>query len=124
MSYCVRLHPEEQHVVLAGTQDKKIQQWDLETGDMVQVGGRALWVGTAGCTGVQARGVWLQRVEWCGWAWARAGAFRPAAAHLLCAPSTCPRLLPPRPPPCHSTPPTHPPPLYRSTTTTWPPSTP
>lgn len=42
MSYCVRLHPEEQHVVLAGTQDKKIQQWDLESGDMVQVreGGR------------------------------------------------------------------------------------
>lgn len=37
MSYCVRLHPEEQHIVLAGTQDKKIQQWDLNTGDMVQV---------------------------------------------------------------------------------------
>lgn len=37
MSYCVRLHPEEQHIVLAGTQDKKIMQWDLNTGDMVQV---------------------------------------------------------------------------------------
>ncbi|PRW45460.1 pre-mRNA-processing factor 17-like isoform X1 [Chlorella sorokiniana] len=37
MSYCVRLHPEEQHVVLAGTQEKKIMQWDLNTGDMVQV---------------------------------------------------------------------------------------
>ncbi|EFN53026.1 hypothetical protein CHLNCDRAFT_32300 [Chlorella variabilis] len=36
MSYCVRLHPEEQHIVMAGTQDKKIQQWDLNTGDMVQ----------------------------------------------------------------------------------------
>ncbi len=36
MSYCVRLHPEEQHIVMAGTQDKKICQWDLESGDMVQ----------------------------------------------------------------------------------------
>lgn len=42
MSYCVRLHPEEQNVVLAGTQEKKIMQWDLDTGDMVQVGGRGV----------------------------------------------------------------------------------
>ncbi len=30
-----------QHIVLAGTQDKKIQQWDLNTGDMVQVYARS-----------------------------------------------------------------------------------
>ena len=55
MCFCVRLHPEEQHVVLAGTQDKKIMQWDLNTGDMVQVrgggrqGGGAEGRGRVGC---------------------------------------------------------------------------
>lgn len=36
MCYTVRLHPEEQHVLMAGTQDKKILQWDMNTGELVQ----------------------------------------------------------------------------------------
>ncbi len=38
MCYCVRLKPDQQNVLMAGTQDKKILQWDLDSGDLVQVG--------------------------------------------------------------------------------------
>ena len=38
--YCVTLHPEKQNVLLAGASDKKIYQWDLDSGDVVQVRGR------------------------------------------------------------------------------------
>lgn len=34
--YCVRFHPELQHVFLAGCADKKIIQWDTNTGDQTQ----------------------------------------------------------------------------------------
>jgi hypothetical protein len=37
MSYCVRLKPDQQNVLMAGTQDKKIVQWDMDSGDLVQV---------------------------------------------------------------------------------------
>ena len=37
MSYCVRLKPDQQNVLMAGTADKKIVQWDMDTGDLVQV---------------------------------------------------------------------------------------
>jgi hypothetical protein len=38
MSYCVRLHPDEdkQNVLLGGMANKKVMQWDMDTGDMVQ----------------------------------------------------------------------------------------
>jgi len=34
--YCVTLHPEKQSSLLAGANDKKIYQWDLDSGDLVQ----------------------------------------------------------------------------------------
>lgn len=36
MSYCVRFKPDQQNVLMAGTHDKKILQWDMDTGDLVQ----------------------------------------------------------------------------------------
>mmetsp|Transcript_18506 Transcript_18506/g.51945 ORF Transcript_18506/g.51945 Transcript_18506/m.51945 type:complete len:569 (-) Transcript_18506:353-2059(-) len=36
INYCVTLHPEKQNVLLAGASDKKIYQWDLDSGDIVQ----------------------------------------------------------------------------------------
>jgi hypothetical protein len=36
--YCVTLHPEKQSTLLAGCNDKKIYQWDMDSGDLVQVG--------------------------------------------------------------------------------------
>ncbi len=38
MYYCVTLHPEKQNVLLAGANDKKIYQWDLDSGNLSQVG--------------------------------------------------------------------------------------
>jgi hypothetical protein len=37
--YCVTLHPDEgkQNVLMAGCSDKKIYQFDIDTGDTVQV---------------------------------------------------------------------------------------
>ena len=37
--YCATLNPDpaQEHVVLAGASDKKIYQFDLKSGDMVQV---------------------------------------------------------------------------------------
>mgnify|MGYP001111317362 CR=1 FL=1 len=42
MAYCVRFKPDQQNVLMAGTHDKKIMQWDMDTGDLVQAseGGR------------------------------------------------------------------------------------
>lgn len=39
MFYCARFHPEDdkQNVILAGCADKKIHQWDSDTGDLEQV---------------------------------------------------------------------------------------
>ncbi|KAF5834400.1 WD40-repeat-containing domain protein [Dunaliella salina] len=37
INYCVTLHPEKQNVLLAGASDKKIYQWDLDSGDIVQI---------------------------------------------------------------------------------------
>ena len=42
MFYVAKFHPEQQNVMLAGCGDKKIYQWDMDSGDLVQVG-------TAGC---------------------------------------------------------------------------
>ena len=41
MFYCAVFHPDDdkQNVVLAGCGDKKVYQWDADTGDLVQVGG-------------------------------------------------------------------------------------
>ena len=38
MFYTAKFHPEKQTTVVAGCADKKIYQWDSETGDLVQVG--------------------------------------------------------------------------------------
>lgn len=35
--YCARFHPEQQNVVMAGCGDKKIYQFDADTGDVMQV---------------------------------------------------------------------------------------
>lgn len=39
MFYCATLHPDpaKQNIMLAGASDKKVYQFDLDTGDMVQV---------------------------------------------------------------------------------------
>ena len=37
MFYVAKFHPEQQNVMLAGCGDKKIYQWDMESGDLVQV---------------------------------------------------------------------------------------
>lgn len=42
VNYCVTLHPEKQNVLMTGASDKKIYQWDLDTGDVVQVRGCGL----------------------------------------------------------------------------------
>ncbi len=36
--YCVKLHPDDnkQNVLMAGCADKKIYQWDINSGDLVQ----------------------------------------------------------------------------------------
>ena len=70
MCYCVRLHPEEQNVLMAGTQDKKILQWDMDSGELVQVGGcggwggvgmlLGRWPGGAGSGGGGGGGGWLR----------------------------------------------------------------
>lgn len=38
LSYTVKLHPDDdkQNVLMAGTHDKKIMQWDMDSGDLVQ----------------------------------------------------------------------------------------
>lgn len=38
MFYCATLHPDpaKQNILLAGASDKKVYQFDLDTGDMVQ----------------------------------------------------------------------------------------
>lgn len=33
---CVRLHPDKQHVLLAGLADRRVAQWDVSTGDLTQ----------------------------------------------------------------------------------------
>lgn len=38
MFYVAKFHPEQQNVMLAGCGDKKIYQWDMDSGDLVQVG--------------------------------------------------------------------------------------
>jgi hypothetical protein len=40
MFYVAKLHPDEdkQNVLMAGCADKKVYQWDMNTGDLVQVG--------------------------------------------------------------------------------------
>eukprot|EP00983_Pelagomonas_calceolata_P101796 1158741-Pelagomonas_calceolata.AAC.7 len=47
INYCVTLHPEKQNVLLAGASDKKIYQWDLDSGDIVQVRQREYSAGVA-----------------------------------------------------------------------------
>ena len=37
MFYVAKFHPEQQNVMLAGCGDKKIYQWDMDSGDLVQV---------------------------------------------------------------------------------------
>lgn len=39
MFYCATLHPDpaKQNILLAGASDKRVYQFDLDTGDMVQV---------------------------------------------------------------------------------------
>lgn len=39
VNYCVTLHPEKQNVLLTGASDKKIYQWDIDSGEVVQVRG-------------------------------------------------------------------------------------
>ena len=42
MFYCSVLHPDpaKQNVLMAGCQDKKVYQWDMDTGDLVQARAR------------------------------------------------------------------------------------
>ena len=44
LSYTVKLHPDDdkQNVLMAGTHDKKIMQWDMDSGDLVQARQRGL----------------------------------------------------------------------------------
>jgi WD40 repeat protein len=44
MFFCARFHPDDdkQNVIMGGCADKKIHQWDSDTGDLVQVRGRSL----------------------------------------------------------------------------------
>lgn len=40
MFFTAKFHPDDgkQNVLMAGCQDKKVYQWDMNTGDLVQVG--------------------------------------------------------------------------------------
>lgn len=75
MSYCVRLKPDQQNVLMAGTHDKKILQWDMDSGDLVQVSVVGHWASRlAG---------WLRLPFWGGAGNARRGCCVGRSAKLL-----------------------------------------
>jgi hypothetical protein len=53
-------------VCMAGTHEKKIMQWDLNTGDMVQVGGWRWWGVVAGGGSLLGLQRWLWTGSGCG----------------------------------------------------------
>ena len=75
--YCGTFHPahDKQNVLMTGCQDKKVYQWDLDTGDVLQAR-----IGSFGC--------FVCALRCAGWGWALDGAFCDQQRRLVAARTT------------------------------------